>query len=797
MSCYSIMTSADLQQPTMVMESLQKVHISSPDNVLMESLQKFTSAPDMNELHRVAASFEQKIFSTATNQDDYLWRISQKMLYIKSKGHMLQAQAGAGTSSQASAGSVATGGMTADASNMSYPPQQQQPGQPGQPSQPGQLGQPQQAMRPGGPMMGQQQQQPGAMAPSSSLTGPGGMGAPVQAGTGMGGPGGLQGIKASYLKGMKEIHSATEAHQKLRGIKGSLNMLLCLQGIKASYLKDMKEIHSFLVMKSQQIKSDPDATILSEQTPPLQQQQQQQQLPQYKPGSPPPLVAGAAGTAGAAGAAGAAGTAGAGAKAEGVAEEPSSLSASTAPYQAASAVIAPSSGLYEPDTSKTSAAAGQAGEGETGEGGAEGAIEVKAEAGEGGETAVEEREEEEPMARLCRVMDASLANDRRDLLLAAAHMQAVLACSDRLATSAPLAGSRGALGEDLSATASSRLLADWMALNSLTFPATSSSWAHEPRDLPVISAGADAALAAAAPAAAAAGAASAGGADAAAGSVGWSSRRVVSVTASVVDHEGTLTSSAVHAGAGGDARQALSAGGGYGEGEELSGGDMGDGEVKEERNWGSYEEDEEEDEEEEDEEEEEWEEEWEEEEGGGRVGDGPWLVSRSQAAAALFPPRKRVRRELNAALTWEAQRLNEEMIDSSVEVSARETRRAHALGKDGTAVLLRFDIPSVAIPFPPLRLLVPGSYPHCSPQPWPFQAHPHTRSPVVQDAMDRFTIAMRAAKGPLTLTAMARAWDEHARAAVMHVLAASAPPNACWHAVVGPWHECAADVAHG
>ncbi|CAI5532346.1 unnamed protein product [Closterium sp. Naga37s-1] len=34
----------------------------------MESLQKFTSAPDMNELHRVAASFEQKIFSTATNQ---------------------------------------------------------------------------------------------------------------------------------------------------------------------------------------------------------------------------------------------------------------------------------------------------------------------------------------------------------------------------------------------------------------------------------------------------------------------------------------------------------------------------------------------------------------------------------------------------------------------------------------------------------------------------------------------------------------------------------------------------------
>ncbi|CAI5956704.1 unnamed protein product [Closterium sp. NIES-64] len=70
-------------------------------------------------------------------------------------------------------------------------------------------------------------------------------------------------------------------------------------------------------------------------------------------------------------------------------------------------------------------------------------------------------------------------------------------------------------------------------------------------------------------------------------------------------------------------------------------------------------------------------------------------------------------------------------------------------------------------------------------------------SAVVQDAMGRFTRAVRAAKGPLTLTAMVRAWNKHARAAVMHVLAASAPPNVCWHAVVGPWHECAADVAHG
>ncbi|CAI7881606.1 unnamed protein product, partial [Closterium sp. NIES-53] len=162
---------------------------------IMESLQKFTSAPDMNELHRVAASFEQKIFSMATNQDDYLWRISQKMLYIKSKGHMLQAQAAGGTSSQASAGSVATGGMTADASNMSYPQQQQQQ----QPGQAGQASQQQQAMRAGGAMMMGQQQQPGAMAPISSITGPGGMGAPVQPGAGMGAPGAVRQLPQSNL----------------------------------------------------------------------------------------------------------------------------------------------------------------------------------------------------------------------------------------------------------------------------------------------------------------------------------------------------------------------------------------------------------------------------------------------------------------------------------------------------------------------------------------------------------------------------------------------------------------------
>ncbi|CAI5985238.1 unnamed protein product [Closterium sp. NIES-65] len=86
------------------------------------------------------------------------------------------------------------------------------------------------------------------------------------------------------------------------------------------------------------------------------------------------------------------------------------------------------------------------------------------------------------------------------------------------------------------------------------------------------------------------------------------------------------------------------------------------------------------------------------------------------------------------------------------------------------------------------------------PRPFPLPYHSPrglVRSAVVQDAMGRFTRAVRAAKGPLTLTAMVRAWNKHARAAVMHVLAASAPPNVCWHAVVGPWHECAADVAHG
>ncbi|GJP49015.1 hypothetical protein CLOM_g8277 [Closterium sp. NIES-68] len=390
-------------------------------------------------------------------------------------------------------------------------------------------------------------------------------------------------------------------------------------------------------------------------------------------------------------------------------------------------------------------------------------------------------------------------------------MQAVLACSDRLATSAPLAGSRGALGEDLSATASSRLLADWMALNSLNFPGLPSSGSHMqgsgPLPLPLtpfsgapgggilpgsagvgasagggvgIGADASAAVAAAggtAAAAVAAGAGATGAAGAAgAGSSGALSRRVVSVTASVVDHLGTVTSSSVHAVAHPGSSAAW--------GEDGEDGAMGDGEVEEEREWG-WDEDEEE--------------EWEEDGEGGRggVADGQWLVSRAQAASALFPPRKRQKSELVPGVAWEAEQLNEGMIDTCVEVSRRESRRAHAMGKEGVAVLLHFDIPSVGIPFPPLRLLVPSSYPHCSPQPWPFQAHPYARSAVVQDAMDRFTRAMRAAKGPLTLTSMAKAWDEHARAAVMQVLAASAPPNACWHAVVGPWHECAADVSHG
>ncbi|GJP36278.1 hypothetical protein CLOM_g20806 [Closterium sp. NIES-68] len=91
---------------------------------IMESLQKFTSLRDTGELHRLAELFEQHVFSTASSQDDYVWRISRKMLYLKGR-HLPPAQAG-GTSSQTSSGSVITAEVAAGESCTIFPQQQQQ-----------------------------------------------------------------------------------------------------------------------------------------------------------------------------------------------------------------------------------------------------------------------------------------------------------------------------------------------------------------------------------------------------------------------------------------------------------------------------------------------------------------------------------------------------------------------------------------------------------------------------------------------------------------------------------------------
>ncbi|XP_010462723.1 PREDICTED: mediator of RNA polymerase II transcription subunit 15a-like, partial [Camelina sativa] len=57
-------------------------------NKIMETLKKhfpFSGPEGINELRRIAARFEEKIFSGAVNQTDYLRKISMKMLTMETK----------------------------------------------------------------------------------------------------------------------------------------------------------------------------------------------------------------------------------------------------------------------------------------------------------------------------------------------------------------------------------------------------------------------------------------------------------------------------------------------------------------------------------------------------------------------------------------------------------------------------------------------------------------------------------------------------------------------------------------
>lgn len=57
-------------------------------NKIMETLKKhlpFSGPEGINELRRIAARFEEKIFSGALNQTDYLRKISMKMLTMETK----------------------------------------------------------------------------------------------------------------------------------------------------------------------------------------------------------------------------------------------------------------------------------------------------------------------------------------------------------------------------------------------------------------------------------------------------------------------------------------------------------------------------------------------------------------------------------------------------------------------------------------------------------------------------------------------------------------------------------------
>ncbi|KAI3756103.1 hypothetical protein L1987_55916 [Smallanthus sonchifolius] len=167
---------------------------------------------------------------------------------------------------------------------------------------------------------------------------------------------------------------------------------------------------------------------------------------------------------------------------------------------------------------------------------------------------------------------------------------------------------------------------------------------------------------------------------------------------------------------------------------------------------------------------------------------------------------KRPRTETNHALLEEIKEINRGLIDTVVAVSEEDVDPAAATaaseGGDGTVVECSFS--AVALgpnlksqyasaqmsPIQPLRLLVPATYPNCSPM--LLDKFPAEVSKEFEDlstkTKSRFSISLRSLSQPMSLKEIARTWDVCARAVIAEYAQQSG--GGTFSSKYGTWENC-------
>ncbi|XP_002963734.2 mediator of RNA polymerase II transcription subunit 15a [Selaginella moellendorffii] len=147
---------------------------------------------------------------------------------------------------------------------------------------------------------------------------------------------------------------------------------------------------------------------------------------------------------------------------------------------------------------------------------------------------------------------------------------------------------------------------------------------------------------------------------------------------------------------------------------------------------------------------------------------------------------KRQKLEISYVLEQEIRDTNDHLIDTVVDISEDGSEEAASEGKKGLVLTFTY-IPDMAV-LPPLRVFVPPTYPE-APLFMSDHLDPNSNHSLLAVAREALTRALDYSR-PVTVRAMARAWDECARKAVSAVSGESDRDSIL--SSTGTWIDCAA-----
>lgn len=161
---------------------------------------------------------------------------------------------------------------------------------------------------------------------------------------------------------------------------------------------------------------------------------------------------------------------------------------------------------------------------------------------------------------------------------------------------------------------------------------------------------------------------------------------------------------------------------------------------------------------------------------------------------------KRPRLELDRVLQPEIQNVNEQLFETVVDVSDNDIDAASCEGRDGIVVKFSYNPMSFGrdkhadkSPISPLWLLIPLSYPKCSPV--VLDRPPVETIKEYEDLSSKakamFDVSVRNLPEPMTLETLARTWDKCARNVVAQYVYQRGGDS--FNAQCGPWEYCTSE----